>query len=343
VTQRDRRRLLLGGGISLAASTALLRPLCACAQADDSDPAFAPATGQRYLVKEIAERVHWVTDGAYSTMFIVSDSGVIACDAPPTLGLNYLAAIRSVTDKPVTHLIYSHEHVDHIAASTIFAREIEIIASERTAQVLRERSDPLRRVPTRTFDRALTLDIGGQRLELAYRGANHSVDNAFIYAPRQRVLMLVDVIYPGWVPYKNLGVAVDVPGFVAAHRQALAYPFDTLVAGHVSRPGTRNDVLVQMELLRDLVEQADRAYASLSFAAYLATSGAQEGTKTAWDRHNDYETELVDQMHRALLPKWSARLRGAQTYLRDNCWAMLETYVVQGRPEPQLLSAPPPS
>jgi hypothetical protein len=32
-------------------------------------------------------------DGAYNTMFAVSSAGVIACDAPPTLGANYLRAI----------------------------------------------------------------------------------------------------------------------------------------------------------------------------------------------------------------------------------------------------------
>ena len=62
--------------------------------------------------------------------------------------------------------------------------------------------------------------------------------------------MLVDIIYPGWMPYKNLGVSVDIPGLVAAHRHALSYPFETLVAGHVTRPGTRTDVEVQFELLQ---------------------------------------------------------------------------------------------
>ncbi|HEY1394149.1 MAG TPA: MBL fold metallo-hydrolase, partial [Methylibium sp.] len=269
-------------------------------------------------------------------MFIVGNDGVIACDAPPTLGLSYPAAIAEVTPLPVTHLIYSHEHVDHIGASTVFPAGIEIIASQATARLLRERNDPLRRLPTRTFQDRLDVTISGQRLELAHRGANHSVDNSFIYAPRQKVLMFVDVIYPGWVPYKNLGVAVDIPGFVAAHRQALAYPFKTMVAGHVSRPGTRADVLIQMELLRDLADAARRAYESLSFADFLAANPPAAG-QTAWDRHNDYEQLLVDKMANALLSAWSTRLQGAATYLRDNCWAMLESFVVQGRPNPQAL------
>lgn len=56
---------------------------------------------------------------------------------------------------------------------------------------------------------------GGQRLMLEYHGVNHEQGNLFIYAPRQKVLMLVDVIYPGFVPYKNLGIAEDVQGYTS--------------------------------------------------------------------------------------------------------------------------------
>lgn len=329
------RRRVLGASLSFAglltAGSLAGTPPCACAAAAPRDSDFTLPPGKRYLVKEIAPRIHWLTDGAYSTMFVVTDSGVIACDAPPTLGLSYLAAVREVTDLPVTHLVYSHEHVDHIGASTVFPREIEIIASERTAQLLRSRRDPLRRVPTRTFEEAMTLDVGGQRLELRHRGPNHSVDNSFIFAPAQKVLMLVDVVYPGWMPYKNLGVAVDIPGFVASHAQAMEYDFELLVAGHVSRPGTREDVLVQMALLRDLEQAAQQAYDQLSFPAFLAKAAPASG-RTAWELHNEYEQALVSMMERTLLPRWTGRLRGVEAYLRDNCWAMLETFVVQGRP-----------
>jgi len=42
--------------------------------------------------------------------------------------------------------------------------------------------------------------------------------------------MLVDVVYPGYMPYPNLGIAVDVPGYLKAHRDALTYDFDALAA-----------------------------------------------------------------------------------------------------------------
>ena len=66
-----------------------------------------------YLVEEIRDGLFWITDGAYNTMFLVTDEGVVAVDAPPTIGTNYLKAISEVTDKPITHVIYSHDHIDH--------------------------------------------------------------------------------------------------------------------------------------------------------------------------------------------------------------------------------------
>ena len=64
--------------------------------------------------------------------------------------------------------------------------------------------------------------------------------------PHQKVLMLVDVIFPGWIPFPYLAVANDVTGFIKAHDIALnRYDFDTFVGGHLTRLGTRDDVKVQ--------------------------------------------------------------------------------------------------
>ena len=53
--------------------------------------------------------------------------------------------------------------------------------------------------------------------------------------------MVVDIVFPGWVPFKDLAIAEDVPDFIKSHEQALSYPFDTLVAGHLTRLGTSQD------------------------------------------------------------------------------------------------------
>ena len=299
------------------------------AQAEKSAPLGAvPAipAEKGYFVQEIKRGLYWVTDGLYNTIFVVSSQGVIAVDPLPNLGEKYLKAIAEVTDKPVTHVIYSHEHTDHIGAAYLFPKNAVYVAQKETAEILARRNDPRRPVPAVTFDNTYILTVGDQSLVLDYKGVNHEAGNIFIYAPEQKVLMLVDVVYPAWMPYKNLGIAEDVPGYIQAHHDALRYDFDIFVGGHVDRLGTRADIETSLELVNELKSTVMTAMARLPFPSYLRQNAS---SKHRWDRHNDYEMTLVDGCYRQLFPKWNSRLRGSESYLKDNCWAMLESLAVQ--------------
>jgi glyoxylase-like metal-dependent hydrolase (beta-lactamase superfamily II) len=123
--------------------------------------------GQKgYSVKEIRDGLYFLTDGAYNTMFLVTNEGVIAIDALPTLGQRQLDAIHEVTDKPVRYLIYSHEHTDHIGAASLFPSSVKIIAQEQTAAILKRRNDPRRPVPSITFRERYTVELGARSWSL---------------------------------------------------------------------------------------------------------------------------------------------------------------------------------
>ena len=64
--------------------------------------------------------------------------------------------------------------------------------------------------PNGNFSQNMTLQIGNQTLQLDYHGNNHLPGNIFIYAPNQKALMLVDIIFPGWVPFAYLAIAKDI-------------------------------------------------------------------------------------------------------------------------------------
>jgi len=219
------------------------------------EAAGGPAIDQEqgFLVEEIGRGLYHLNDGAYQMMFLTTGEGVIVVDAPPNTGEKILTAIASVTDEPITHVIYSHTHQDHIAAAGLYPKGIEIIAHEDAAAHLAVKNDPNRPVPTRTFADTMTLQVGSQTLELAYKGLNHALGNIFIYAPEQKVLMLVDVVFPGWTPFQDLGVAESIDGFLSAHDQILEYDFDTFIGGHLNRFGTRADVETQKEYMNDIV------------------------------------------------------------------------------------------
>ncbi|MBM0256046.1 MBL fold metallo-hydrolase [Micromonospora sp. 4G55] len=273
-----------------------------------------------YVLEEIADGVFWLSEGMYQMMFVVTDEGVIAVDAPPTLGHKILRAIGSVTSRSITQVVYSHQHSDHVGAMSVYPEDVPRYAHRITAERLALLRDPNRPLPTHVFDDTLTIEAGDHSLQLDYKGPNHAEGNIFIYAPTQRVLMLVDVIFPGWVPFSNLAVSANIPGFVNAQEQALEYPFDKLVGGHVTRPGTPDDVRTQIEYLQDLRSTTEAALSSVDVQKLLTPVDATN----VWAIFKAYLDAVAARAADELVPRWSQRLGGADIFTLPNAWAMAE-------------------
>jgi glyoxylase-like metal-dependent hydrolase (beta-lactamase superfamily II) len=293
-----------------------------------------PIPAKGYLVQEIRDHLYWVTDGSYNTMFLVTDKGVVAVDAPPSIGKNYLKAISEVTNKPITYVIYSHAHIDHIGAAGMFPKNATFIAQQETAAELQRAKSVAKNasmvppIPTITFSKNYTLQIGNQTLKLDYYGVNHLPGNIFMYAPKQKVLMLVDIIFPGWVPFPYLAIAKDVAGFIKAHDIALNnYDFDTIVAGHLTRLGTRNDVIVQKEFVSDLEKAAAKANQEVLFSKIASQVGRFDNP---WLIFSKYIDAVNENCVNGMLSKWENRLGGAQQFMSTHCFTMAES----GRVDP---------
>ncbi|KAH8896569.1 Metallo-hydrolase/oxidoreductase, partial [Thozetella sp. PMI_491] len=204
-----------------------------------------------YRVESFGGGAYMVTENQYNSLFFVSTQGVIVVDAPPTTAHKILYAIGNITSKPITHFIYSHAHSDHAGGAYLFGKATRI-AHAHTKELLTAVPSPNQPLPDIIFHDKYTLRVGNQTLELSYKGPNHEPGNIFIYAPKQKVLMLVDVVFPGWAPFAYLAQAQDIPGFIEAHDQILEYDFDHFVGGHLTRSGNRTDVLVQRDYIKDL-------------------------------------------------------------------------------------------
>ena len=293
------------------------------------DAAKGPSIPSKgYLVGELGDNLYSVTDGAYNTMFVVTDKGVVAVDAPPSLGQKYLKAIAEVTNKPVNYLIYSHAHIDHIGAAGLFPKNVSVIAQEETARELQRAKAVAKNVtmvppiPTITFSKNYTLAIGNQTLKLDYYGSNHLPGNIFIYAPKQKVLMLVDIVFPGWVPFPYLAIAKDAAGFINAHDIALdKYDFDKFVGGHLTRLGIRNDVAVQKEFIDDLKNAAMKANQEVIFSKIAQQVGRFDNPWLIYSKYIDAVNEKCSQL---VLPKWENKLGGAREFMSTHCFAMSE-------------------
>lgn len=281
-------------------------------------PSIDPEKG--YFVTEIADRVFWLTDGIYQTIFLSTGQGVIAVDAPPSIGEKYLNAISDVTNEPVTHFIYSHSHIDHVGSADIFS-DVQRIAHEETAMLLEKRNDPNRPVPSETFSDSYILEVGDKVVQLDYNGPAHEPGNIFIYIPEQRILMLVDVVFPGWTPFKNLAMAEDVSEFLKAHDQILEYEFDYFIGGHLDRLGTSDDVLVQKEYFDDMVENAVMANESVDFMEI----GQRVGFDNPWLLFDTYMDEVTQLCTEKTVSQWEDRLKGVEIFSEDHCFTLSQS------------------
>jgi glyoxylase-like metal-dependent hydrolase (beta-lactamase superfamily II) len=290
--------------------------------------AFGPAlNADGYYVGQIHDNLYWVTDGFYQSMFLAGAKGVVVVDAPPTIGHNLLRAIDQVTSQTgtpskVTHLVYSHFHADHIGAASIFGDDVVRVGHEETRRLLREAGDPNRPPPTMTFKDHRVLAFGDDRLELEFHGPNHSPDNIFIYAPRHRTLMVVDVIFPGWVPFKGLAVSQDIPGWVRAHDVAMTYGWNTLVGGHLGRLGVRADAELQRQYLRDLDDSVRQTLASLDPTPYFQQYGP---SGNAWAIFKGYLDAAALQAAAPVVDKYVGQLGGADVFTVENAAVLFES------------------
>jgi glyoxylase-like metal-dependent hydrolase (beta-lactamase superfamily II) len=293
-------------------------------------PAIPP---KGYLVQEIRDHLYWVTDGSYNTIFLVTEKGVVAVDAPPSIGKNYLKAIAEVTNKPIAYVIYSHAHLDHIGAAGIFPKNATYIAQQETAGELQRAKSVAKNasmvppIPTVSFSKNYTLQIGNQTLNLDYYGNNHLPGNIFIYAPKQKVLMLVDIVFPGWVPFPYLAIAKDVAGFIKAHDIALNnYDFNTIVAGHLTRLGTRNDVIIQKKFVSDLEKAASKANQEVLFSKVAQQVGSFDNP---WLLFSKYIDAINENCVKDMLPTWGNRIGGAEQFMSTHCFSMAEAERVE--------------
>lgn len=304
---------------------AIFSPLPPISGGDNTEP-------YGWQIEHFGGGAYMVTEGVYQALFVVSTDGVILVDAPPTIGPKIGYAISNVTHLPVTHFVYSHSHADHAAGAYLYANNnVQIIGQDWTARKLAEASDKKRPVPRITFPDNYTLKVGNQTLELSYKGENHELGNIFIYAPCQKVLMLVDVVFPGWVPFAQLAVSTNIPGWVNSHYQILQYDFEYYIGGHIGRSGNRADVETQLEYVMDLLNNCNKTITlsgtddPVVGTEALLGKVSQLNPGNYWAEFKAYLDITAEYCANVTNEKWLGVLGGADVFGFENAYTMIES------------------
>ncbi|KAI9738281.1 MAG: hypothetical protein M1834_008779 [Cirrosporium novae-zelandiae] len=284
-----------------------------------------------YRTQMLEGGAYMVTDGSDQAMFFIHETGILVIDTPPTMASKMYWAVRNISSLPITHIIYSHAHADHIAGAYIWGSNgVEIVAHQATAHLLARMNDPNRPPPTVTFDTQMTLVVGNQTLELSYKGLAHSAGNIFIFAPQQRILMLVDVLTPGWGPFDGLGVAENALGIYDAHDDILEYDFDYFVAGHTNAVGTRDDIEVQRQYITDLKRNCKQTIAltatknSSLYSGIILENVTKNNPGNEWATFKQYLDVASEHCSDITNKKWSGTLAAVDVFGPANAAIVLE-------------------
>lgn len=202
--------------------------------ADYPNPAWGPDNWYLNQIVHIEDNLYtYANKNNTRTFFLVTDDGVIVGDPISVEDANALReGIRKITDKPVTHVIYSHNHYDHIEGAKVFKDEgATIMSHSKCAERIAYRPNPKVIPPDFTFDGNYILDVGGERIEMHYYGTNHSSCLVFPFLKNGKYLFVVDVVSPGAIPW-GIVPDTDYKGSIHTLGQLEKTGFEVAIPGH---------------------------------------------------------------------------------------------------------------
>ncbi len=145
-------------------------------------------------VTKLTNHVYSVFWGFYNGLVVIGRDGVLVTDpANDNRAAVLKAEIEKLTDLPVTHIVLTHEHFDHIGGTDSFP-DAEIVAQDNIHAVLP--LDPLDLAPDDidvTFDDRHVIDMGTTRVELRFYGAADGVAATVVYLPQDGIAFTADL------------------------------------------------------------------------------------------------------------------------------------------------------
>jgi len=245
-------------------------------------------------IEKISGDLYRFQNNFHYSVFLVTQEGIIATDPINAEAATWLKAeLATRFNQPVKYLIYSHDHVDHVAGGEIFADTATVVAHSNAKTDIVAEQRPTA-VPDITFDQQLTIELGGKSVELSYVGRSHSDNMIVMRFPDERTLFAVDIIPIKTVAWKNLTDAY-IPDWIDAIKQVESMEFDRLVPGH-GEIGTKADATAfrgYMEALYQAVLDAARAGHTLE----QMQREIRLDEYSAWDNYEEHLALNIEGMY----------------------------------------------
>lgn len=205
---------------------------------------------KKISLEELAPGLYGYTaEGDPNSGIVIGDESVLIVDAQatPAMAEDVVARVRTVTDKPIKHVVLSHYHAVRVLGASGYDGA-QVIASDVTRDMIVERGEqdmdseigrfprlfrgkesiPGLTWPHVTFRERLTLWMGEREVQIIHIGRSHTAGDTVVWLPRERVLFAGDTVEFGATPYCGDAHFADWPGTLDAIR---ALKPDRLVPG----------------------------------------------------------------------------------------------------------------
>jgi cyclase len=212
--------------------------------------------------------------GGGNTAAFVSAKGVVLVDTKVSgWGQPILAKLKTLTDKPITTIINTHTHFDHVNGNAELP-SVEIVTHQNTKTYM-EQWNPIhgfpgdipnpfktsgrKGLPTRTFADRLTLGADGDRVDLYHYGRAHTGGDAYVVFPAARVMHAGDTFPNKTTPIMDRNNGGSGIAYADTLAKAAATPnVDRVITGH-STTMSVGELKEYSEFIRDLVRSVQEA------------------------------------------------------------------------------------
>ena len=203
-------------------------------------------------VDKLRDNLYVLRGGGGNTAIFIAANGVVVVDTKnPGWGQPILEKIKTLTDKPVTTIINTHTHGDHVSGNVEFPATVEVIVHENTKANMMEmrgatgipQQGPPTNIfkehngiglPKRTFKDKMSIGSGNDRIDLFYFGRGHTNGDAWVLFPALRVVHAGDIFAGKNLPLldaNNGGSGVQIGDSLAKAANSLNN-VETIITGH---------------------------------------------------------------------------------------------------------------
>jgi cyclase len=214
-------------------------------------------------VEKLHDNLFVLRGGGGNTAVFVTADGVVVVDSKnPGWGQPILDKIKELSPQPVTLLINTHSHGDHVSGNVDFPATVDVVTQANTKANMEKMKifadNANRGLPKRTFTDRLTIGKGADQIDLYYFGPGHTNGDAFVVFPALRTMHSGDIFAGKGLPLIDAGNGGSVLHIASSLKKAHdgIKGVETIINGHMPVQTTWADLKMFADFNQDFLNWA---------------------------------------------------------------------------------------